>query len=185
MRVEISKRLVLLNTASAILARTINVSVILWLHQYLLHRISKEEYSLLPLLMYIVVLLPFVTAILTSGIGRFVLAAYAKRDDRGVTQIVSTMFPLLLGTGVLILAGGWLLAWHIDKVLVVPHERLRDARLMMALLILSAAVKPPCVAFGVGFYVRQKFVLYNAISVGAELLRALLIALYRTNFWRT
>jgi hypothetical protein len=32
MRVEISKRLVLLNTAGAILARTINVSVILWLH---------------------------------------------------------------------------------------------------------------------------------------------------------
>ncbi|MCU0916847.1 MAG: hypothetical protein MUC88_20150 [Planctomycetes bacterium] len=122
--------------------------------------------------MYLVVLLPLITSILTARIGRFVLAAYARRDDRGVMQIVSTMFPLLLGTGALILSGGWLLAWHIDKVLVVPRERLWDARLMTALLILSAVVKPPCVAFGVGFYVRQKFVRHNAISVGAELLRA-------------
>jgi hypothetical protein len=95
-RVEISKRLVLINTASGILAKAINVSVVLWLHQYLLRRISPEEYSLLPLLMSIIVLLPLVTSILTAGLGRFVLTAYAQGDDGGVTQIVSTMVPFLL-----------------------------------------------------------------------------------------
>jgi O-antigen/teichoic acid export membrane protein len=177
-RIEISKRLVLLNTASAVLARAINVFLIVWLHQYLLRRISPEEYQLLPLLMSIILLLPLVTAFLTAGLGRFMLTAYARGDDRQVTQIVSTMFPLLLATGGVLLAGGLALAWNIDKVLVVAPEQLWDARLMMALLILSTALKPPCTAFSVGFYIQQRFVLYNTLAVGGELLRvALLFAL--------
>jgi O-antigen/teichoic acid export membrane protein len=174
-RVEISKRLVLVNTASAVLARLINVSVVLWLNAHLLRRISPEELQLWPLLMSVIVLLPLFTSILTSGVGRFVLAAYAKGDDRGVTQIVSTMFLPLLGAAVVILAGGSILAWHIDKVLIVPAEQLWDARIMMALLILAAAVKPPCTAFSIGFFVQQRFALYNGISVACELLRIFLL----------
>jgi O-antigen/teichoic acid export membrane protein len=175
--VEISKRLVLINTASGVLARTINVSVVVWLHQHLLHRISAEEYRLLPLLMSVIILLPLATSVLTAGLGRYVLAAYAKGDNRGVTQIVSTMFPLLLGAGIVILAGGLTVAWHVDKLLQVPVGRLWDARIMMALLVFSAAVKPPCTAFSVGFYVQQKFALYNLISLGIELLRIFLLFL--------
>jgi O-antigen/teichoic acid export membrane protein len=174
-QVEISKRLVLINTASGILAKMINVSVLVWLHQYLLRRISAEEYSLLPLLLSVIVLLPLLTSILTAGLGRFVLEAYARGDHRGVTQIVSTMFPLLLAAAFLILSGGLVFAWYIDKVLCVPPERLWDARIMMVLLVFSAAVKPPCTAFSVGFYVRQKFVLYNVLGVGIEMLRVFLL----------
>jgi O-antigen/teichoic acid export membrane protein len=175
-RIEISKRLVLLNTASAVLTRAINVSLIVWLHQYLLRRISPEEYQLLPLLMSIIVLLPLMTAFLTAGLGRFMLTAYAQGDDRQVTQIVSTMFPLLLAAGGVLLAGGLALAWNIDKVLVVAPEQLWDARLMTALLILSTALAPPCTAFSVGFYIQQRFVLYNALAVGGELLRVALLS---------
>ncbi|MCL5281815.1 MAG: hypothetical protein M1376_18110, partial [Planctomycetes bacterium] len=174
-RVEISKRLVLINTASAVLARIINLSVVVWLNAYLLRRISPEEFQLWPLLLSVIVLLPLVTSILTSGIGRFVLEAYAQGDDRRVTQIVSTMFLPLLGAAVVILAGGLVLAWQIDKVLVVPAEQLWDARIMLALLILAAAVKPPCTAFSVSFFVQQKFALYNVILVASELLRVSLL----------
>ena len=58
-RVEISKRVVLINTASAALARVINLSVVLWLNAHLLRRISPEELQLWPLLMSVIVLLPF------------------------------------------------------------------------------------------------------------------------------
>jgi hypothetical protein len=105
-QVEISKRLVLINTASGILARTINVSVVVWLHQYLLRRITPEEYSLLPLLLSVIVLLPLLASILTAALGRFVLEAYVRGDYRAVTQIVSTAFPMLLGMAFLLLLGG-------------------------------------------------------------------------------
>jgi len=175
-RVEISKRLVLLNTASAVLTRVISVSVVLWLNALLLRRISPGELQLLPLLMSIIVLLPLFTSFLTTGLGRFMLTAYAKGDDRGVTQIASTMFPLLLAAGGSILVGGLVLAWHMDKVLVVPPERLGEARIMMALLIVSTAVKLPCMVFSVGFYIQQRFVLSNGIGVCGELLRVVLLS---------
>jgi O-antigen/teichoic acid export membrane protein len=47
---------------------------------------------------------------------------------------------------------------------------------MMGLLVISVAVKPPCAAFDVGFYVRQKFAVYNLISVGNEVLRLFLLS---------
>jgi Na+-driven multidrug efflux pump len=175
-RVEISKRLVLINAASGILTRVISVSVVLSLNALLLRRIDPKELQLLPLLLSIIVLLPLFTSFLTTGLGRFMLTAYAKGDDRGVTRIASTMFPLLLATGGIIVLGGLVLAWHIDKVLVVPPERLREARIMMALLVFSAGAKPPCAVFSIGFYIQQKFVLSNVVSLCGELLRMVLLA---------
>lgn len=174
-RVEISKRLVLINTASAVLAKLISLTVLVWLTQYLLGRVSRAEYGLMYTLVQIILVLPLITSILTVGVGRYVLEAYAREDDRRVTQIVSTMLPLLLIAGGIVLAFGWVFAWYIDRVLVVPPGRIWDARLMMALLVLSAAVKPPCMAFSVAFYVRQKLVLSNVISLAGEVLRAFLL----------
>ncbi len=176
-RVEISKRLVLMNSASAALARLINVSIVVWLYQFLLRRISPEEYSLLPVLMSIILLLPLVTMILTSGLSRFLVAAYAQGDDRAVTQIVSTMFPLLLAAGFLLLTLGLVFSYYVDRILSIPPGQLWDARLMMFLLTLPIATRLPCSPFTVGLYVRQKLVLYNLINVGDQLFRLFLLFL--------
>lgn len=174
-RVEISKRLVLVNTASGIAARVVNISVLVWLHQYLLRRISPEEYQLLPVLTGIILLLPLLTSVLTAGLGRFVVAAYAKGDERDITQIVSTMFPLLLVAGGVLLAGGLAFSWYVDRILSIPPDRVWDARIMMALLMLSVGTRPPCSAFTVGLFVRQKFVLHNFLTVAHEMLRLVLL----------
>lgn len=174
-RVEISKRLVLVNTASGIAARVINISVLVWLHQYLLRRISPEEYQLLPVLTGIILLLPLLTTVLTAGLGRFVVAAYARGDERDITQIVSTMFPLLLVVGSILLAGGLAFSWYVDRILSIPPDRVWDARIMMALLMLSVGTRPPCAAFTVGLFVRQKFVLHNFLKVIDEMLRLVLL----------
>jgi O-antigen/teichoic acid export membrane protein len=170
-RVEISKRLVFINSVSSAVAKILNVFVLAWLQQYLLTRISAEEYSLYPVLTSIMLFAPALTLILTSGLGRYVVAAYSNADEHRVTQIVSTMFPLLLGSGVIILAVGWILSWRVDWVFNVPPDRLWDARLMMALMVFSLAIRLPLAPFGVGLYVRQKFILENLIGVGAEFFR--------------
>ncbi len=174
-RVEISKRLVVVNTASGVVARVINISVLVWLHQYLLRRISPEEYQLLPVLTGIILLLPVLTTVLTAGLGRFVVAAYARGDERDITQIVSTMFPLLLAAGSVLLAGGLAFSWYVDRILSIPPDRVWDARIMMALLMLSVGTRPPCAAFAVGLFVRQKFVLHNFLKVADEMLRLVLL----------
>lgn len=174
-RVEISKKLVLINSASSLVTRLLSISVLIWLQQYLLKRITPEEYSLLPVLYSVMMFAPLVTTILTGGLGRYIVEAYAKDDDERVTQIVSTMFPILCAAGLVFLGAGWTFAWHIGSVLNIAPERLWDARIMMALLMFSAAVRLPLSPFGVGLYVRQKFVLENVIGVGTEIVRLSLL----------
>jgi len=177
-KVEISKSLVLKNSVSTVATTVINMTVLLWVNQYLLRRITTEEYSLYPVTAAVMVFLPLMTMILTGGVGRYVTEAYAKGDIRRITQIVSTMFPLLLGAGLIILVGGGFFCWHIDRILTITPGRLWDARIMMGLMILSFVIRIVTIPFYVGLYVRQKFVLRNLILLGSQLLRiAILFAL--------
>src|SRR2546422_1018991 len=102
-QVAISKRLVLINSASSVVTKVLSATVLLWMHRYLLRRISPEEYSLLPVVMSIVAFMPLLTVTLTAGLGRYVVEAYARGDERRVTQIVSTMFPWLLAASLVLL----------------------------------------------------------------------------------
>lgn len=172
---QISKKLLLLNSASSVVAKVINVSVLVWLYRHLVLRIGPEEYSLLPLVTTVIVLMPTLTSVLTSGLGRYILAAYAQGDQRRVTQITSTMFVPLLVTGVLLLLGGLLFAWHVDHLLDIPAGRESDARIMVALLMFSVAIRSPLAPFCVGLYVRQKFVLQNLIRIGCDVVRLSLL----------
>ena len=177
-KVVISKRLVFINSVSGVAARVLNISVLLWLQRYLLQRISTEEYAIYPVLASLIVFLPLLTAVLTTGLGRFIVEAYAKGDERRVTQIVSTMSVLLLGSGLLVLTAGLVFAWNVGRVLTIAPERLWDGRIMMTLMVVSFVVRLLLAPFIVGLYVRQKFVLLNLIAVGTQLLRiAILLVL--------
>lgn len=173
--IEISKCLMLTNSFSAVVARVLNAAILIWLHQHLVRRLSAEEYGLYPVVMGLTVFVPLLSTILTGGMARFVVEAYAKGDRRGVTQIVSTMFPLVLGAGMLVLVAGGLVSWHIDAIVRIAPERLWDARLLMALMMVLFAIGLPLAPFQVGLYVKQKFVWLSLLQVGTQLLRAAIL----------
>ena len=174
-RVLLSKRLFLVNSASAVLRRILYVSVLIWLNQHLLHRVGAVEYSLYPLVVGVMYFVPLLSLFLTAGLGRFVTEAYALGDDEKVTRIVSTMtVPLLVLSG-LCLAGGLLFAWHIGHVLTIPSGRLWDARIMLGLLVCCSALRLPLVPFTFGLYVKQRFVLQNLIGLGVEVVKMALL----------
>lgn len=174
-RVEISKRLLLVNSASSVVTKLISASVIVWLQQFLLRRISDEEYSLLPVISSVVVFLPLLTTVFSAGIGRYVTEAYARGDERRVTQIVSTMFPFHLATALAIGVVGCALAWHVDRVLTIAPERVPEARIMLGLMVFSLVSSVAVAPFSVGLFVRQKFMWSSAIGLGQEFLRIGLI----------
>ncbi|MCC7070884.1 MAG: lipopolysaccharide biosynthesis protein [Deltaproteobacteria bacterium] len=173
--VEISKRLVLINSASTALTTLLNLSVVVWLQQYLLRRVSAEEYSLVPLLGAVMAFAPLLSMVLTGGLGRYITVAHARGDDDEVTRVCSTMFPLLLLGGVVFLCVGLGCVWQIEHLIVISPEQLWDARLMLSLLVVSGAVQLPAAAFASGFIVRQRLVLQDMISVGCQLFRLLLL----------
>lgn len=174
-RVEINKRRVLVNSASSALTTVLNLSVLVWLQQYLLKRISAEEYSLVPLMAAIMAFAPLLSTVLTGGLGLFVTTAYAKGEDDEVTSICSTMLPVLAAGGIAFLAVGWTCAWYIDHLIRIDPLRLWDSRIMMALLVFSAALQLPAAAFSSGFIVRQKLMLQDLLGVSCQLLRLLVL----------
>ena len=177
-RVAISKRLVLFNFVGSAIAHVLSITVLFWLQRHLILEISTEEYAILPVLYAVMAFTPLTTAVLTSGIGRYTTEAYAKGDDARVTRICSTMFPILAAAGLAFLVVGWLFAWKVDWFLNLPRDRVQDAQVMMAMLILTAALRLPAAPFALGFFMRQQFVLQNLINIGATLFRiGLLFAL--------
>lgn len=173
-RVPISKRLVLINAASNVLTHAIRVGVLLWMLRYLLavKKIPVDEYAIYVVATAIMQFMPLLTVVLTAGVGRYVTEAYAREDDRAVTEIVSTMGVLHLAAGLFVLLVGGVFAWYVDKVLDVAPELLWDARLIMGLLMCMSSLHVMTIPWGVGFFVRQKFALLNVLNLGREILRA-------------
>lgn len=169
---RISKRLLIANSLSSTAAQALQFSVLVWLHQHLLRRISPDEYVLLPLVMGIISFIPLFTGILTTGLGRYLVDAYARGDEERMSGIVSTMVPLLLVAALLLLLLGAAIAWRIDGILAIPPALIWDARLMILLLVLSLAIQLPCAPMGVGLYVRQMFVMSSLVITISEIVKS-------------
>ncbi len=171
MRVEISKRTVLINSISSLLEAILSMSVLLWLQQFLARRISSEELAVFYVVNSLMMYFPLINMIAGGGVARFVMEAYARGDDRRVTQIISSMFPVCLAAGAVVLLVGLAVAFSIEHWVVIEPQFLSDARLMFVISIGMLALHVSYLPFSVGFWVRQKFMAMHLIALGVEVLR--------------
>lgn len=177
-QVEISKRLVLINSASSVATRVLQLTVLVWVQQHLIKRISAEEYSLLPIVYSVMAFTPLLTLVCTHGIGRFAVEAYAQGDTKRVAAITSTMFPILIAVSLALLVVGVLLVVFMPYLIIIPEELLWDARVMLGMLLATSAATLMWVPFSMGFYVRQRLLLGDVLKVGSEVFRmAMLLGL--------
>lgn len=176
--VPISKRLVMVNAASCVAARLINITVLVWLHQYLINEIGQEDYAIYTVIMALIMMVPLMMSILTGGLSRYTVDAYARGDEQGVTEIVSSMFvPLVVGSASLLVLGGFAI-WYIEYFINVSDALVGEARAMLAVFLLFISFRLVTAPWCVGLIVKQKFILINIIQVSQEVLRlALLFAL--------
>jgi O-antigen/teichoic acid export membrane protein len=181
-KVPISKRIVLINSISGIVTRILTVGVFAWVIQYLLKRVPEEEMAVFGLVSALAMILPLLQTILTGGLARFVTEAYARHDLAGVTRIVSSQFPLMLGGALLMLAFGGTVAWNIANILNISPEFVGKARTMMLLIVVRMAIGMSIVPFNSGIYANQKFIIQNFIDIGSSLLRMALMLLFVLGF---
>lgn len=175
--VIISKRLVAINSASSIAAKIVNMTVLLWMYQYLLKRIPAEEFAVLPVVMALMVFAPLFFSFFTGGISRYVVEAYAQGNFDRVTGIVSSIFPPLAAMALVFFSAGTMFAVNIDRLLTIVPEMVSQARIMMILLIGSFSLQMLGLPFGVGFHVRQRYVELNMLGVCRDFLRIVLLLL--------
>lgn len=173
--IEISKRLVFVNSVSAIVRKLLVVGVLLWVQQLFIRRVPAEEYMLLSTTNALFAVLPLIPSMFTAGLRRFATDAYARRDEVQVTRLVSTMAPVLVVVAALAAAVGIVLTLLIDRIYVIDPAFVEKARLMFAMLVAGMALRFVATPFQLGFDLRQKFVLRNVIGLGGEAFKVLLL----------
>ena len=72
--------------------------------------------------------------------------------------------------GLVFLVLGGFAAWQIDKILDIPDELVREAQIMMGLLVSLLAVQLPLETFSSGFVITQKLLIIksNMINIGCQ-----------------
>lgn len=180
--VPISRKLALINSCSTFLALVLEVSILVWVQQYLIRRISPEEYSLFPLLSTVLTILLIMAQLLTSGLGRFLTVACAAQDTEQLNRTVSSILPFILGLGLLVLLGGGLLIAKLDVVFKIAPQFLSDARLIMGMLLLVFLARLLTTPFALGMYVYQKFVWMSVVEFAGGLLRLTLLLTLLSSF---
>ncbi len=179
-RVLVSKRVVLINSASSYLQRLLTLTVFFWVQQHLIRRVPAEELEAMTVVQSLMLYLPLISLLVVSGIGRYVTESFAQADDRRVTQIVSSMAPICMGLALLMAGAGVVLLWQLDHVLRLDPRYLFDARLMFAILVGTMCLRVVMLPFSVGIHVRQKFLQATLIGLVAEVVRigVLLVLLF-------
>jgi hypothetical protein len=158
-RVEISKRLLLTNVASSAATTILNVTVLVWVIQFLYLRIDQQERSLLPVVYAIVNFVPIFTTIFQAGLSRYLMEAYAKGESQRVTEITSAMFVIVAVASCAVVISGALLALFINDLLRnIPGDLVGEARRLIILMFCSLALTLALSPFAAGIQIRQKFV---------------------------
>jgi O-antigen/teichoic acid export membrane protein len=170
-----SARLYAINATSSVASRVLQLTVLLWVNQYLLKRVDPAEYSLLPVVMSLLVVFRLVSGLFSGGLTRFFIEADARGDDEGVARITSSMLPMLVLVSAVVLVVGVAAAWHVDRLLEVEPSLVPDAQMMILMLIMTLAIELVGSAFTQGPYIRQRFVLFSAVELACEVVRLVIL----------
>ena len=173
--VKISKRLALINAASTGATRTLRMGALLWMQYYLLRRISPEEFSIYPLAGIFLLFLSIINSIFSAPSFRFITMAYAKGDRNAVTEIISTIMPIVTGAGFLLLLLGITAAYFADSLFLIKPDYLADAQLVIGLFVISGTITLILEPLSAGFFTLQRAVTENLIHLTGEVIKICLL----------
>ena len=178
MNIPISKGLMLINSFSGLIARIVNLGMLVWLQQYLLIRISPEEYSLYPVFTSILMFMLIAKSIFTGGIARYLIAARSRGDNVQIERIVSSTFALNAAIACIVFVVGIPISMSVERLLTIDPVYHGDAHRMMLIMVTSFALRLAFASFESGLIVEQRFVIINVVAVGASLLRFGLLLIF-------
>ena len=153
-----SQKNFMINIVSSFGTKLLQITLLVWVNQFLLKRIAPEEYSLLPLVMSLLIFADVFRNMFVDGLGRFMVEADAKNDRRGIQEVVSSMWPILLAVSVLFAVLGGTSIYFIDDLLNIDAVYTGQARIMLGLLVCMFCFDVILAPFSVGLYVKKEVV---------------------------
>jgi len=148
------------------------------MYQYLLARVSPEEFAVYAVLMALIAFAPLFFSVFTGGVSRYIVEAYALGKPQRVAEITSSILPLLAAASAAFLIVGLVLAAFIEDALTIAPGMEDTARLMLVLLVVNYALQMVTLPYTTGFHVRQRFVELNLLQVLRDVLRIILLVTF-------
>ncbi len=170
------------NSLSSVMALAVNVGLVIWLQQYLISRITIEEYALLPVVYSFMIFLPLFSITLTGGLGRFLIGAHAEKNYAEMVRIVSSSTIILILFSIAFCLLWLMLTAHIEKVINFEPQFESDVKIMFVFLGAGFLIKLLLSPYSVGLEMTHSYVVLNTILTIGQIVRAVLLVSVLTLF---
>jgi O-antigen/teichoic acid export membrane protein len=107
-----------------------------------------------------------------GSIVKFVAQYRAQRDARGLNEILSTLFVLFAGVGLVAYGVFALLAFHVGSVFNIAPDQVHTARALLLIIGLYVSLGFPFSVFGGVMNGFQRYDLNNIVGVGSSVIVA-------------
>lgn len=171
----VSKRLVLINSASSIISRIVNLSVLAWAYQYLIRHLQPDDFAIYPVIMSIMVFAPLFFSVSLGGVSRYIIDAYAKGRVDIARSLLSSSIPLLLVSIAAFSLFLLPLVLFVDLILNIPVTLVSESQYMLLILWFGFVFQMICSPFSLAYHVKQRYIELNTLTLCRETLKLLLM----------
>jgi len=172
---KFEKRQILKNVGSSWSALAINVMVGIFLSPFILHHLGDAAFGIWVLIFSITGYYGLFDLGIRSSIIRYVSKYTATNDRETLAQFVNTALLSYTCIGVLSMTLTTLLSSSVEHLFQIPPGLHSQARLLLMMVGASVSLGFPLGVFGGMLEGLQRFYILNWTSIGATLIRAVLI----------
>ena len=175
---KLEKRQILKNVGSSWFALGINVIVGIFISPFILHHLGDAAFGIWVLIFSVTGYYGLFDLGIRSSIIRYV-SKYTATDDREkLAQFINTALFTYTGIGVVCMVVTALLSSSVEHFFKIPPEMHSQTRLLLLMVGASVSLGFPLGVFGGMLEGLQRFYILNWTSIGATLVRAVLIVYF-------
>jgi len=180
--IEAKKRFVF-NIGSSALAVIVNSAVAIWQTPYLIKHLGVEVYGMIPLVVSFVAYMNLFTTALSSSVSRYVAIYEGRGETETGNRYLSSAAAVLMIFCALLFVPVFVIAINFAKVFHVPSGQESSSGWLFFLVMLAGGAFALASPYQVSTFVRHRFDLNNAVTIGTK--GVLLVAIVMCFTWLT
>ncbi len=166
-----AKKHLIANVLTNMLLVFVSAVINIWLTPYLINHLGLKVYGMIPLVISFIAYFNLFTISISSSVSRYVAIHFGKGQlDKSNTYFNSALIALL-GFCVVLLIPVIVLSLSFSAIFRVPQGYESDAGWLFFYIMLSSFFLAIASTFHVSTFVRHRFDISNAVTIGSSLLR--------------
>ena len=173
------KKQIAINSFTNVSVHFVRMVIALFMTPFLLSRLGKEVYGILPLVNSLVAFLVLASGGIQGAVGRYATFYLSKENNETANRFINTAFFLLAGIMGLMLLPFLVCVFFLPVLLNLPAGHEFEAQLVFFILGINLLIGILFSPLTIGLYFKQRFDVKNGITVIGQLFYlALVIAAF-------